>query len=125
MDVEAGFGELVDNAAEHTDKQHSTVHLSHTRESISHGTDPSCEGTVGVGGAHRVIIRVADNGPGIPQGVRSVILEGQETQLQHGDGLGIWLVDWVTTLLGGEIAFDCDRGTTASLTFPLVDERRD
>lgn len=53
----------------------------------------------------RIEISVADDGPGIPQQERAVLIKGTETPLEHGSGLGLWLVNWGVTMLGGEIEF--------------------
>ncbi|MFB6163812.1 MAG: histidine kinase N-terminal 7TM domain-containing protein [Haloarculaceae archaeon] len=52
-----------------------------------------------------VEIAVADNGPGIPAQERDVLVKGTETPLEHGSGLGLWLVNWGVSMLGGEVAF--------------------
>ena len=50
-------------------------------------------------------VRVADDGPGIPETERAVLAEGAETPLRHGSGLGLWLVHWSVTACGGEVRF--------------------
>jgi signal transduction histidine kinase len=52
-----------------------------------------------------LVVRVADDGPGIPDHEVAAIRAGSETELLHGSGMGLWLVDWATTRLGGEVAF--------------------
>ena len=37
---------------------------------------------------------------------REVLLEGEEAPLEHGNGIGLWLVNWIVTRSGGRIAFD-------------------
>ena len=61
-----------------------------------------------------LVVRVADDGPGIPDDEVAAIRAGRETELLHGSGMGLWLVDWGTTRLGGEVSFGTsDRGGAA------------
>lgn len=62
-------------------------------------------------------LHVTDNGPGIDAHEIETLRDRQETQLQHGTGLGLWLVYWVMDKSGGELSFDADDGTTVTLTF--------
>jgi signal transduction histidine kinase len=80
--------ELVENALEHTTADAPRVELS-VRE-VSDGT---------------VELSVADDGPGIPEREREILAAGTETQLEHGQGIGLWFVNWAVTQLGGEIQF--------------------
>lgn len=87
---------LVDNAVRHT------------------GPDPNV--TVSVD-PDDVAIRVSDDGPGIPEHELAVIESGDETQLEHGSGLGLWLARWGTQRLGGDLSFETgEEGTTATLS---------
>lgn len=70
-----------------------------------------------VGEGEDIEIRVVDNGPGIPDQERDVLVKGTETPLEHGSGLGLWLVNWGVTMLDGEVSF-ADRAETET---PLVD----
>ena len=51
-------------------------------------------------------LTVADDGPGIPEAERTVLEEGEITPLQHGSGLGLWLVTHASAASGGTVAFD-------------------
>jgi signal transduction histidine kinase len=66
-----------------------------------------------------VEVRVADNGPGIPPQEYEVLEAGQETALEHGSGLGLWLVHWVTRRFGGDLSFrrNDPRGTVVTMEF--------
>ncbi|MFB6177974.1 MAG: PAS domain S-box protein [Halobaculum sp.] len=83
----AALAELLDNAIRH---------------------DPSSEPTVVVTGSTSeatATISVADGGPTIPE-QEIAALDGTESPLEHGHGLGLWFVNWVVELSGGELTFD-------------------
>lgn len=64
-----------------------------------------------------VDIIVEDNGSGIPKSERKILETGTETPLQHGTGLGLWLVHWTVDLFGGEVDIKTrDSGTRVKLT---------
>lgn len=91
----------------------------------NNGEQPNVSVTVGpaMGEPDHVELQIADNGPGIPERVIDVLRMGRETQLNHGDGLGLWLVYWVVTLLGGAIEVDskpAGDGTVITLTLPAT-----
>ena len=71
------------------------------------------EGHVTVGLRHeggRVLIEVADNGPGIPEEDRKRVLERfvrlEKSRSEPGSGLGLSLVDAVTRLMGGNFRIE-------------------
>lgn len=108
------LNELVDNAIEHnpasgdgsSDGDEPTVEI--TAETVSYETESRLEFTV------------ADDGDGIPETERRAVLEGRETQLDHGSGLGLWLVNWIVQNAGGDLRF-ADRpgeGAIVTLSFP-------
>jgi two-component sensor histidine kinase len=51
-----------------------------------------------------------------------VLETGRETPLEHGEGLGLWLVNWIVTGLGGTVTANTDDGTTVRLSLPVADE---
>lgn len=62
---------------------------------------------------------VADMGSGIPDNEIAVFASGEETPLQHGNGLGLWLVKWGVGRLGASFDLDSDSsGTTATIRLP-------
>jgi signal transduction histidine kinase len=65
-----------------------------------------------------VVLSVADGGPGIPEHELAVLDSGRETPLDHGSGIGLWLVRWATTTLSGELSFDTNDGTTVTVRLP-------
>jgi signal transduction histidine kinase len=86
--IELVLTELLNNAITHTDRTPPSVTVR------IHSTAD--------GGR----IQVADDGPGIPPEERNALLEGEETPSRHSSGIGLWLVSWTVTRLGGELAFD-------------------
>lgn len=64
------------------------------------------------------LIRVTDDGPGIPESELAAIDAGSETPLQHGTGLGLWQIKWGITKLNGTVNFENDGGTVVRLTVP-------
>ena len=53
--------------------------------------------------AGTVTIEVDDNGDGLTAGEWAVVEGADETPLQHPDRLGLWVLRWVTTTVGGEL----------------------
>lgn len=83
--------ELVENAIQHTHNSPPTVRVS---VSATEGADGW------------ITVAIEDDGPGIPEVERDVLTEGRETPLEHGSGLGLWLVNWIVTAVGGRLRFD-------------------
>lgn len=106
--VELAIEEAVENAVVHNDRDEPTVEV---------------EGSVEPDG---VELLVRDDGPGIPAEEVAVIENGTETALDHGSGLGLWLVYWTVTKYGGEVSFESaengGQGTTVRLWLPTADE---
>ncbi|MFB6228638.1 MAG: ATP-binding protein [Halobacteriales archaeon] len=67
-----------------------------------------------------VVVRVADNGPGMPQQEREVFKRKEETQLKHSSGIGLWLVHWIIEDVDGAIEIEdgYPRGTVVELRVP-------
>ena len=120
-----------DDRTIHTDRRILTYVLSNLIENAAEHNDgdtPEVSVTVESGkrdGAELVDIAVADNGPGIGDRERQVIEAGEETELRHGSGLGLWTAKWGTRILGGTLRFDPNspRGTVVSVTLPVRSDR--
>jgi signal transduction histidine kinase len=68
-----------------------------------------------------VELHVIDNGPGLPAGeVELLTGKREETEVDHGSGLGLWLVQWLVDQRGGSISLRRrgDRGTSVTVRVP-------
>jgi signal transduction histidine kinase len=93
--------------------------LEHLTENavVHHDGDPRVD--LSVTAADGVTIRVADDGPGIPDHELAAVTSGTETDLTHGSGLGLWLVKWGVDLLGGDLTFGSRAGGGTVVTVRL------
>ncbi|RZL96203.1 MAG: histidine kinase [Variovorax sp.] len=88
---------------------------------------PPREGRVEVGlrsEAHRVIITVQDNGPGIPPGQQALVFEkfrqgGDAAQRPQGTGLGLPISRRIVEHFGGRMWLDSEPGRGACFGFEL------
>ena len=67
-----------------------------------------------------VTITVQDENEPIPEMEISTLEAPEESSLQHGNGVGLWIVGWCETALDGELAFDYDDGNAVRLTLPTA-----
>jgi PAS domain S-box-containing protein len=67
------------------------------------------------------VVEIADNGPGIPEPEWEVIKAGTETPLQHTSGVGLWILYWSVTALGGTVEKSPNdpQGTRLTIEVPL------
>ena len=96
--LRSALEELGDNAAKHASSP------------VSFRTETTDTG--------RIAVHVSDSGPGLSETERQVIEAGRETALEHGDGLGLWLVNWIVTDFGGDVTTTAEDGTTVTLLLP-------
>ncbi|WP_336001229.1 PAS domain-containing protein [Halorientalis halophila] len=115
-----GIAELVDNAVEHS----STSSRTGSDDAIEHvgGDAPSVAVELAdAPDSNAVCLRVSDDGPGMPESEWEVVAGEQEiTQLQHTQGLGLWLVRWVVDKHSGDLALERsgEDGTTVAIRLP-------
>lgn len=103
--IAIALDELLTNAVQHNDTDHPTVTVR-----IREDDDFA-------------VLEVADNGPGIDPHELAVLEEGEETALEHGSGVGLWVVYWTVEQFGGRLAFENDGdGCTVRAWLPDTDE---
>lgn len=101
--LETAFLEIVENACSHTDKT-PEISISIRAEQ------------------QKGIIVFNDNGPGIPEFEQTVLEEGTETPLEHGSGLGLWIVNWIIDDHNGSIDVESsgEGGTKMVVELPRI-----
>lgn len=101
---ELAIENVIENAIEHNDADEPQLDVSIQLE-------PDCAKLV-----------VADNGPGIPE-EEWAALEGEEEPLEHGSGLGLWLVYWLVRKSDGTLTLDENepRGSIVTIEVPTAE----
>ena len=106
--------------------------LDAVRELVENAAKTSAEATIEVetdrssDGWTELFVR--DDGPGMPDMEASVLETGEETPLNHGQGLGLWMVRMIVTQAGGDVSVESTgNGTAVRLRLPagrtVEDER--
>ncbi|CCQ34858.1 Signal-transducing histidine kinase protein [Halorhabdus tiamatea SARL4B] len=68
-----------------------------------------------------VEISVTDEGPGIPEHERvSITGDTEITQLEHGTGVGLWVIRSVVDAYDGTVSIDTTDGTTVTIHLPAA-----
>jgi len=92
---------LVENAIVHADTPQPTVRIS-----VSEAPDET------------VAFEVRDGNERIPDVEIETLRSVDETPLQHGRGIGLWVVYWCVQKLHGSIDFEYDDGNVLTVTLP-------
>jgi PAS domain S-box-containing protein len=93
--LQLAFRHLLRNAVEHTDRPDPTVSVRAAPAADRSGW---------------IDVEIADDGPGIPDNEVRTLTAGEETALQHGSGIGLWIIHWVVARYGGELEFETPEG---------------
>lgn len=108
--LQRGFHHLIANAVEHNDADDPCLCVRVTDATDRPGW---------------VAIEIEDNGPGIPSGELDVLTAGEETALNHGSGIGLWVVNWVVTRYGGDLEFEtpAQSGSLVRIKLPVAEKQ--
>ncbi|MFC6954174.1 histidine kinase N-terminal 7TM domain-containing protein [Halorubellus litoreus] len=112
------FENLVENGVVHDDGDpRVSVAVTNSGDAVADGVDGN--GTVAsAADGGTVTFAITDTGPGIP-GHELDVLDARESALEHGSGLGLFVVNWGVSTLGGDVTFDAtDDGTRVLVTLP-------
>jgi signal transduction histidine kinase len=100
QELETALKNLAENACEHDTDPPTTVEIT---TSVDENT---------------VEMVIADDGPGISDHELDVLAAESETRLQHGSGLGLWIINWVVNRSDAALDVEADgSGTCVTLTF--------
>lgn len=94
---------LVENAIIHSEAPEQTVN-------ITASDTPDTDGDV--------VFEIRDSNERIPDIEIETLRAGDETPLQHGQGIGLWIVYWCVQKLHGNIDFAYDDGNVLTVTLP-------
>lgn len=98
--IDAAVENLVRNGVEHDPEDpHVTVTVTRDEDAVE--------------------LTVRDRGPGIPANELAVLERGEETDLEHASGLGLWLTNWVVSASGGTIDFSEPPAGGTAITIEL------
>ncbi|AQL41928.1 hypothetical protein BV210_04000 [Halorientalis sp. IM1011] len=88
--------------------------------------DPGPEPTVDIevrADDDTVTLTVSDDGPGIPEQEMQAIETGEETELIHASGIGLWLIDWIVRNSGGTVSWsNTDSGAAVRMELQRATE---
>lgn len=104
--LQLAIDEALENAIVHNDRDEPRIDIRVTQ--VADGAE--------------LCVEIADNGPGLPDDEWNALMAGEETPLAHTTGIGLWLIYWTITALGGTIdrAGNEPRGTVLTYRVPLV-----
>jgi PAS domain S-box-containing protein len=93
------------------------------RELVENAVETREDATVEVKVTHAnegwIEIHVKDDGPGMPDIEADVLETGEESSLNHGEGLGLWMVRTIVTQAGGDVSVESTTdGTDVGLRLP-------
>ncbi|RQG92725.1 PAS domain-containing protein [Natrarchaeobius halalkaliphilus] len=72
-------------------------------------------------GVETLLVTIEDDGPGVPFHEVDTVKSGRETALEHGSGLGMWMIRWAAVELDADVEYaDREpRGTSVTIEVPV------
>jgi len=65
-----------------------------------------------------IVVTVRDGNEPIPDSEISVLRDGTETPLEHGRGIGLWMVHWSLTEMNADVRYRYDEGNVFEMSLP-------
>lgn len=101
--LETAIKNIVENACEHDTEPPTTIEITTTVHE------------------NAVELVITDDGPGIPDHEINVLEAESESSLQHGSGLGLWIINWVINRSEASLDISADsEGTRVALSFERI-----
>lgn len=115
LEIQDALDNLLDNALTHNNGDR-VVNVTVRNHTPIHVTTRAF--------GEEAIIEIEDNGPGIPEHERAVVFDEEDmSQLQHGSGLGLWVIRWIVESADGSVSYDrTDGWTTIELRLPIASD---
>jgi signal transduction histidine kinase len=83
----------------------------------------TADGDTAEDGTGSLLIVIADDGRGLPDLDVRAVTRGEETPLDHAQGLALWSLEWTVNKSDGELLVDTD-DATIEIRLPLTDAPR-
>lgn len=101
--LELALSNLLDNAFTHADTATPVVEITVTSADADDG---------------EITVTIRDGNAPIPESEISVLREGNETPLEHGRGIGLWVVNWCLTVMNAGAQYRYDEGNVFEISLP-------
>lgn len=120
--IRAMLENAVENAIEHHDGEGTERDDGEAWARVTLRTTATDGGDNVDGDGTGLEIVVEDDGPGIPDHEVAAIESGRETALEHGSGLGLWVIEWSASALGATVTYAdrTPRGTRVTIRLPTT-----
>jgi signal transduction histidine kinase len=105
------------------DRRFDTALVEALTNAVVHQNRDQPEVTVAVSNEspETVCIEIRNPGASIPKAERRALLKGEETDLEHASGLGLWLIKWFVENSRGTVTFrETDRGAHLQMRLQRV-----
>ena len=120
--LRAVVANTVENAVEHHDAEGTEREDGEAWTRVALRREEGGDGDAAAGGDARFVLTVEDDGPGVPDHEVEAVESGRETALEHGSGLGLWVVAWGAAAVGADVTYGDrePRGTRVTVSIPIV-----